>query len=52
LEDAKAPPSIPTWEQVAAAIDGELEKAAKGAASAEDAAKAMQQKASSIGMGS
>jgi multiple sugar transport system substrate-binding protein len=52
LTDAKAPPSIPTWEQVAAAIDGEIEKAAKGAASAEDAARAMQQKAQSIGTGS
>ncbi len=51
LEDAKAPPSIPTWEQVAAAIDGELEKVAKGAASPADAAKAMQQKATSIGTG-
>jgi multiple sugar transport system substrate-binding protein len=51
LADAKAPPSIPTWEQVAAAIDGELERAAKGASSAADAAKAMQQKASSIGTG-
>ncbi|HEY0637034.1 MAG TPA: sugar ABC transporter substrate-binding protein [Pseudonocardiaceae bacterium] len=51
LEDAKAPPSIPTWEQVSAAIDGELEKVAKGAASAADAANAMQQKATSIGTG-
>ena len=51
LEDAKAPPSIATWEQVAAAIDGELERVAKGASSAADAAKAMQQKATSIGTG-
>lgn len=52
LEDAKAPPSVATWEQVAAAVDAEIEKMAKGAASAEDAAKAMQQKATSIGTGS
>lgn len=52
LNDTRAPPSIATWEQVAAAIDAEIEKAAKGAASAEEAAKAMQQKATSIGTGS
>jgi multiple sugar transport system substrate-binding protein len=51
LEDAKAPPSIPTWEQIASAIDGEIERAAKGASTAADAAKAMQQKATSIGTG-
>lgn len=51
LEDAKAPPSIATWEQVAAAIDGELERVAKGASSAADGAKAMQQKATTIGTG-
>ena len=26
LEDAKAPPAIPTWEQVASAIDGQIEQ--------------------------
>ena len=46
LEDAKTPPAIPTWEQIAAdAVNTELEKATIGDASAEDAAKAMQEKA-------
>ena len=41
---------IPHWEQVAAdAVNTELEKATIGDSSAEDAAKAMQEKASSIG---
>jgi multiple sugar transport system substrate-binding protein len=51
LDTAKAPPSIPTWEQIAAGIDTELEKVAKGAASAEEAAAAMQAQATSIGTG-
>ncbi|HET8658571.1 MAG TPA: sugar ABC transporter substrate-binding protein, partial [Micromonosporaceae bacterium] len=45
LNDAKAPPTIPTWEQVAAGIDGEVEKLVKTNAKPEDAAKAMQAKA-------
>ena len=50
LKDAKTPPTIPHWEQVAAdAINTEMEKAMVGDASAEEAAKAMQAKASSIG---
>jgi multiple sugar transport system substrate-binding protein len=51
LDKAKAPPSIPTWEQIAAGVDTELEKIAKGTASAADAAKAMQAQATSIGTG-
>ncbi|HEX6353776.1 sugar ABC transporter substrate-binding protein [Actinophytocola sp.] len=51
LDKAKAPPSIPTWEQIAAGVDTELEKIAKGTTSAADAAKAMQSQASSIGTG-
>lgn len=51
LNDAKAPPSIATWEQVSAVIDGEIEKAAKGATPPAQAARAMQEKASSIGTG-
>jgi multiple sugar transport system substrate-binding protein len=51
LDTAKAPPSIPTWEQIAAGVDTELEKIAKGATSAGDAAKAMQSQATSIGTG-
>lgn len=50
LKDAKTPPTIPHWEQVAAdAINTEMEKAMVGDASAAEAAKAMQAKASSIG---
>jgi multiple sugar transport system substrate-binding protein len=52
LDKAKAPPAIPTWEQIAAGVDTELEKIAKGTASASDAAKAMQAQATSIGTGS
>ena len=51
LDKAKAPPAIPTWEQIAAGVDTELEKIAKGTASAADAAKAMQAQATSIGTG-
>jgi multiple sugar transport system substrate-binding protein len=50
LQEAKTPPTIPKWEQVASeAINGEMEKAMVGGASAEAAAKAMQEKANSIG---
>jgi multiple sugar transport system substrate-binding protein len=52
LKDAKTPPVIPHWEQVAAdAVNTELEKATIGDSSAEEAAKGMQEKASSIGAG-
>ena len=51
LDRAKAPPAIPTWEQIAAGVDTELEKLAKGTTSARDAAKAMQAQATSIGTG-
>jgi multiple sugar transport system substrate-binding protein len=52
LKDAKSPPPIPKWEQVAAeAVNAELEKATVGDATAEQAAKSMQQKAESIGTG-
>jgi len=50
LQDAKSPPPIANWEQIASeAVNAELEKATTGGASAEEAAKAMQQKAQSIG---
>ena len=48
LQDAKAPPSIPHWEEIAAAIDDELAKVAGGEDPA-TAAKNMQDKATSIG---
>lgn len=51
LSDAKAPPSLATWEQIAAALDAEVEKLVKTGGTAADAAKAMQQKATSIGTG-
>jgi multiple sugar transport system substrate-binding protein len=51
LEHTQAPPSVPTWEQVAATIDSLVEQAAKGATSPEDAVKEMQSKAQSIGTG-
>lgn len=51
LKDAKAPPAISTWEQVAAGFDAEIEKLAKTPATAEDTAKAIEQKATSIGTG-
>jgi multiple sugar transport system substrate-binding protein len=50
LQEAKSPPPIPKWEQVASeAINAEMEKAMTGGATAEQAAKAMQEKANSIG---
>jgi multiple sugar transport system substrate-binding protein len=51
LEDAQAPPPIPTWEEVAAAIDDQIERAAVGGVSPEDAAATMQSNAESIGTG-
>jgi multiple sugar transport system substrate-binding protein len=52
LEDAKSPPAMPTWEQVAAVIDNEVEKAAKSAADPAATVKSMQQRATGIGTGS
>jgi multiple sugar transport system substrate-binding protein len=51
LEDAQAPPSIPTWEEVAAAIDDQIERAAVGGVPPEEAAATMQSNAESIGTG-
>lgn len=51
LEDAVSPPPIPTWEEVAAGIDDQVERAAVGGTSAEDAAAAMQAHAESVGTG-
>jgi multiple sugar transport system substrate-binding protein len=51
LDKAKAPPAIPTWEQIAAGVDTELEKLAKGTVSPAAAAQAMQAQATSIGTG-
>jgi multiple sugar transport system substrate-binding protein len=51
LDEAKSPPAIATWEQVASVIDTEVEKVVKGVRSPADAAKSMQAQASSIGTG-
>jgi multiple sugar transport system substrate-binding protein len=52
LQDAKAPPAIPTWEQVAAeAIDTVIEQVTVGDMSPEDGCKSMQEQATSIGTG-
>lgn len=51
LESAIAPPAVPTWEQVAAELDSELEEVAKGGKDIGEAAAAVQQKADSIGTG-
>jgi multiple sugar transport system substrate-binding protein len=51
LKSAKAPPTITTWEQVASAVDAEIERVAKGGADPAAATKAMQERASSIGTG-
>jgi multiple sugar transport system substrate-binding protein len=52
LQEAQAPPAVATWEQVASVVDGEVEKVFKGASSATDATKAIQNQATSIGLGS
>ncbi len=51
LETTQAPPAVPTWEQVAAVIDSDVEKAVKGAMPVDKAVKDMQSQASSIGTG-
>lgn len=52
LKDAKAPPTFPTWEQVAAVFDTEVEKLAKSGADPAAVAKTIQDKAGAIGTGS
>jgi multiple sugar transport system substrate-binding protein len=52
LLDAKAPPAVATWEQVAAALDTEMEKVAKSGTDPGAALKSVQSKADSIGTGS
>ncbi|MET0909399.1 MAG: sugar ABC transporter substrate-binding protein [Ilumatobacteraceae bacterium] len=51
LDDAKAPPAIPTWEEVASAIDSQIEQVTVGDAAPEDGCAAMQEEAESIGTG-
>lgn len=51
LTSTQAPPAVPTWEQVAAVIDAEVEKAVKGAVPVEEAVATMQSQAARIGTG-
>ena len=51
LDSALAPPAVPTWEQVAAAVDSEIEKATKGGEDVSASVSAMQKQAESIGTG-
>ncbi|HZD38005.1 MAG TPA: sugar ABC transporter substrate-binding protein [Actinomycetes bacterium] len=51
LNDAKSPPAVATWEQVANVVDTEIERVVKGGESPDAAAAAIQQKASGIGTG-
>jgi multiple sugar transport system substrate-binding protein len=49
LADAKAPPSIATWEEVAAEIDTVIEQVTVGDMAPEEGCTAMQEAASSVG---
>jgi len=51
LDDAKSPLAIPTWEQIASALDGQIEQVTVGDTSPEDGCQAMQEEAESIGTG-
>lgn len=51
LGDSKAPPAIPTWAQVSAVIDQQLEAVTRGQTSVEDAVASLQSQAESIGTG-
>jgi multiple sugar transport system substrate-binding protein len=51
LGSTMSPPSVPTWEEVAAVIDSDIEKATKGATPVEEAVSHMQSQAESIGTG-
>jgi len=51
LETAVAPPSIPTWEEVASVIDTELERLCKSGADPQEVATTIQQQAAAIGTG-
>lgn len=51
LDSAQSPPAVPTWEEVASAIDGIVEQVARGRLDPEEAVSEMQSQASSIGTG-
>ncbi len=51
LDNTLAPPAVPSWEQVAAVVDSNVEKAVKGAMPVDEAVADMQKQAGSIGTG-
>ena len=51
LKDGKTPPAISTWSEIATAMNDQLERMTVGDATPEEAAKAMQEAATSIGTG-
>ncbi|MGH3354609.1 MAG: sugar ABC transporter substrate-binding protein [Nocardioidaceae bacterium] len=51
LNHTVAPPAVPTWEQVAAVLDSDIEKAVRGGVPAGEALSHAQQRAESIGTG-
>jgi multiple sugar transport system substrate-binding protein len=51
LGDSKAPPAIPTWAQVSAVIDQQLEAVTRGETTVEEALASLQSQAESIGTG-
>jgi multiple sugar transport system substrate-binding protein len=51
LQDTKAPPPIPTWNEVATAINDNLEKVTTGDVAPAEGAKTMEETANSIGTG-
>jgi multiple sugar transport system substrate-binding protein len=51
LRDAKTPPAISTWSEIANAMNDQLERMTVGNATPEEAAQAMQEAATSIGTG-
>lgn len=51
LDDTIAPPTVPSWDELSATIETEAEKVANGQVTSEDAAKAIQAKADTLGLG-
>lgn len=51
LKTAVAPPSIPTWEEVASVIDTELERLTKTGADPQEVSTSIQEQAAAIGTG-
>ncbi|ARU51344.1 hypothetical protein CBR64_07415 [Cellulosimicrobium cellulans] len=51
LDNTIAPPTVPSWDELSATIETEAEKVANGQVTSEDAAKAIQAKADTLGLG-